>query len=42
MASYYSGQEKTWLHPLAELADALRCAALELEEAMSVEHDDYD
>jgi hypothetical protein len=29
-------------HPLAELADALGSAAIELEEAMTVEHSDYE
>ena len=39
---YCSEEEGTRLNPPCELADYLACAAMELEEAMMCEHDDYD
>ena len=41
LANYYLAEEGAWLAPLCELADYLSVAAIELEEAMVCEHDDY-
>ena len=41
LANYYLAEEGTWLWPLCELANYLSVAAIELEEAMVCEHDDY-
>ena len=42
LETYYIGEERSWLYPLCELADCLGCTAMELEEAMKCEHEDYD
>lgn len=41
MTAYYLGAERVWLQPLCDLADAMGCAASELEDGMRVEHPDY-
>jgi hypothetical protein len=41
MMNYYVGEEKPWLKLLGHIADAIGCAANELNEAMKVEHEDY-
>ena len=42
LESHSIGEERTWLYPLCQLADCLGCAAMQLEEAMIWEHQDYD